>query len=80
MADINDDPTQPNMMLDQKPVTDASPIKASETKYPEFNKVWVLGGDCYLLDDRQYELFLKKQSHDVFINGNPVTQHQARSV
>lgn len=49
----------PSAFLDKAPLPELSEIASRSGEYAAYNKVWVQGGECYLLTDEEYEAFLR---------------------
>ncbi|WP_460100077.1 hypothetical protein [Pseudomonas sp. H3_C08] len=55
--------------LDKEPLPRLGLIAASTGEYAKLNKVWVAGGECYLLNDSEFASFLKTKSEPVNVRG-----------
>lgn len=55
--------------FNKKPLPELGFITASMGEYAKFNKVWVAGGECYLMDDSEFESFLKVIAEPLNIRG-----------
>ena len=65
-----------------EPLPELGPISATQGENAKFNKVWVMGGECYLLPDEHYTEFLKRcveNTRGLAINGKLVRCHSSRS-
>ena len=72
-----------SFFYDQKPLPKLGPIAATTGECAAFNKVWVLGGQCYLLPDEHYQKFLQKcveNPRGLAINEKLVMYHQSRNL
>ncbi|ROQ53652.1 hypothetical protein [Pseudomonas putida] len=68
---------------DQEPLPSLAPITATSGEFANFNKVWVMGGECYLLPDEHYQQFLQKcleNPRGLAINEKLVRCHQSRNL
>lgn len=67
----------PSAFLDKAPLPELSEIASRTGEYAAFNKVWVHGGECYLLTDEEYEAFLRLEVP--VINHKHATLHTRRT-
>lgn len=65
--------------IDREPLPELPPITATSLPYISTNKVWVAGGQCYILTGSEYAHFLdlvKQNPRGIAVNQRPVIQHQ----
>jgi hypothetical protein len=55
--------------FDKTPLPELGPVTASTGEYAKLNKVWVAGGECYLMDDSEFDSFLKVKAEPINIRG-----------